>query len=1253
MSRACSLIVKKPFATEMELFTRALELPWDARAAFLQDACAGDTTLLHRIDLLIQAHEAADGVLPDQPLASESAERPGTQIGRYKLLEQIGEGGFGVVWMAEQEEPVRRKVALKIIKLGMDTRQVIARFEVERQALALMDHPHIAKVFDAGATETGRPYFVMELVRGVPITEFCDQNHLSIRQRLEAFVPVCHAIQHAHQKGVIHRDLKPSNILVTLDDGVAHPMVIDFGVAKAINHRLTEKTLYTSFAQMIGTPAYMSPEQAEMSRQDVDTRSDIYSLGILLYELLTGTTPFPEARLREAGFEEIRRIIREEEPERPSTRVSTMRGEVLARLARNRESRPEALGRFVRGDLDWIVMKALEKDRSRRYGTASELAADLARHLHHEPVLASPPRLRYQLGKFVRRHRTSVIAAAAVTMVLVVAVILSTLLAMWALKAEKEAQGLYKSEQTARQQADQERERANVNAAEAARQAEEAKKQNAIAEGVLEFLKTEILGAGNAYTSDYSVTPDLTLKEVLARAAQHVEENPPDEPLVEASIRVMFELMQNTIGSYADALNNLRRAHELLLKERGPDHVDTLEARKALGWALSFRGTREQREEAEQLLREAYDGFSRTLGEADPRTIDSMLVLGLHFGNHDYNLSEGGELLRDAYALHVDHYGPDHVRTLHAGTFLANFLLNCGCEAEARAFSKELLSGFQKRFGNRDVRVVNMMTLVARDLWRWDEDVQAAKTMLKTALPISRELMGDNYPTDVLQDQLIRALLAEGSADQALTAGQILVDSSVRTLGPDHPTVQDRGRWIAGIRALAGDWRGTAEEFERQRALGIVNEQALAYEMLARCLAGDTDGVAPLWSILRKRVETERASSASAAEALVLLMLPCTPNERDIAIATAERAQATETDEITREILASILAFRQGLGSQAQEALVTLLGRVDLAPPVACVAEFVCAVISQQLGHTAEARKAAAKAKIMLDLLLRPGEISFEQKSWGDWTTLGCCLVIRQEAEEFILGKAVSGKITVEFLATARKRWQPVEDLLQQADRAARHQDYTRAGVVYSEVLEHPLFDFVSASMRRTKLDQAMGTVFVLTGDLERYDRLCRTALDPSQPRGAVFVEPLLLSPTVPSNDLKQQALGLVQAYVDRAKRRSEGVLHPWAQWIQGAALYRNGQPEKALTFLEPAMRCSREPIANIATALGALAAHMSGDNEKAEEYLTNAEKSFDATLEIGGGVLRPTWRDDALIEVFLREARHVIREGRSGESPP
>ncbi|HVU22589.1 MAG TPA: serine/threonine-protein kinase, partial [Opitutus sp.] len=382
---------------EEALFAAAIALPIDRRAAYLDVACAGDATLRQRLESLLRAHDHAASNMPSAaPGFGETVaafkprpeERAGDLIGRYKLLQQIGEGGCGVVYMAEQTAPVVRRVALKVIKLGMDTKAVIARFEAERQALAMMDHPNIAKVLDAGTTDNGRPFFVMELVRGIPITKYCDENNVSTAARLSLFEQVCHAIQHAHQKGIIHRDIKPSNILVTLHDGVPVPKVIDFGIAKATQGKLTDATVFTAFEQFIGTPAYMSPEQAEMSGLDIDTRSDIYSLGVLLYELLTGRPPFDPKSFVEAGLDEMRRMIREVEPPKPSTRLNTLTVADRTTVAKLRGTQPTQLRSQLSGDLDWIVMKALEKNRMRRYESASAFAADLQRHLHNEPVTA-------------------------------------------------------------------------------------------------------------------------------------------------------------------------------------------------------------------------------------------------------------------------------------------------------------------------------------------------------------------------------------------------------------------------------------------------------------------------------------------------------------------------------------------------------------------------------------------------------------------------------------------------------------------------------------------------------------------------------------------------------------------------------------------------------------------------------------------------------------------------------------------------
>jgi serine/threonine protein kinase/Tfp pilus assembly protein PilF len=546
-----------------DIFDEALRrVPGKEREQYLNEACDNDAELRQRVARLLRAVAEAGSFLespaqdPSPTIDQPIAERPGTQIGPYKLLQQIGEGGMGVVYMADQLEPVKRRVALKIIKPGMDTRQVIARFEAERQALSLMDHPNIAKVLDAGTTESGRPYFVMELVKGQPITQYCDEHHLTPRQRLELLLPVCQAIQHAHQKGIIHRDIKPTNILIAEYDQKAVPKVIDFGVAKATSQTLTEMTMFTEYGQIVGTLEYMSPEQAKVNQLDIDTRSDIYSLGVLLYELLTGSTPFDRERLRSAGWDEMLRIIREEEPPKPSTKLSS--SQTLPSVAANRSMEPARLGRALRGELDWIVMKALEKDRSRRYETATGLANDIQRYLNDEPVAACPPSAAYRFQKFSRRHQRVLISTTFVFAALTVGLVA----ALWqSYLATQEASKRRSAEESLRL-ANDERLRADELLAFArkelnsSRVAEaEAKRAKQAAALQAEQAEDESLQARKSMqlASEMERRARQTLEEIAA-----VETNPN-----EATSQFVRALVFRRLGKNEEALDILRRLVEI------------------------------------------------------------------------------------------------------------------------------------------------------------------------------------------------------------------------------------------------------------------------------------------------------------------------------------------------------------------------------------------------------------------------------------------------------------------------------------------------------------------------------------------------------------------------------------------------------------------------------------------------------------------------------------------------------------------
>jgi serine/threonine protein kinase len=713
------------------------------RAAFLDGACGGDAALRERVEALLASHDAADSFLlrPPNPDAvptvdhapAAAREGPGAVIGRYKLLQLIGEGGFGSVFMAEQSHPVRRKVALKIIKLGMDTKQVIARFEAERQALALMDHPNIAKVLDAGSTDTGRPYFVMELVKGVPITEYCDTNNLSTRERLELFMPVCHAVQHAHQKGIIHRDIKPSNILVTMADGRPIPKVIDFGIAKATSARLTEKTLFTEFRQLIGTPEYMSPEQAEMSGIDVDTRTDVYSLGVLLYELLTGTTPFDARELRSKAYGEIQRMIREVEPPRPSTRVSGL-GPTLAAVAARRRTEPRKLGQLMRGELDWVVMKAMEKDRTRRYETANGLAQDVRRYLENEPVQARPLSAGYRLRKFASKHKVGAAAAAAGAAALVLGDAGTTAMLIRARAAQR-------ATEQARNDADAQKNRALglLKDVERAKQAaeKEARRANASSEFLRRMLASPASTGGGGR--------EVKVADVLDRASRELDDLN-DQPDLLADARYTLGQTYMVLGLFDEATREFERSWNLARRSGGPRSEPALRAAAEMVWTAMLRPSADGDAAArEPLARETFAAARATLGDLHPVTHQAANALASVLNSRADNA--GAEAVLRPLAEAVLREPPERRPAGSSRTLgnLATALRALSRVEESQRLQAEAVAQAEREPGLDPVRRLRIARTMADGYLEAGRLEQAAGAYRKV-LDEQRRLLSENHP---------------------------------------------------------------------------------------------------------------------------------------------------------------------------------------------------------------------------------------------------------------------------------------------------------------------------------------------------------------------------------------------------------------------------------------------------------------------------------------------------------------------------
>jgi eukaryotic-like serine/threonine-protein kinase len=854
-----------------ELLHQAMLLPTGQRGPFLDEVCASDASLRAELESLLSAEEhvrssflespaLADKLIAADLLIGESSPLEAGQVfeQRFQLVRKLGEGGMGQVWLSEQTSPVRRQVALKLIKAGMYDEGMVQRFRAERQLLAIMDHPAIAKVFDAGATPQGQPYFVMEYVPGLPITEYSDRKKLKIRDRLELFIQACEGVQHAHQKAIIHRDLKPANILVVEVDGKAVPRIIDFGLAKVTAPQVSGETLFTQLGHLVGTPGYMSPEQADPRVRDIDTRTDVYSLGVILYVLLTGSLPFETMLKEKQPLDELLRKLREEEPPRPSTKVSTDRG-TSAITAEARSTEPRQLVSQLRGDLDWITMKALEKDRDRRYGSASELADDIGRYLNHEPVLAVPPSAIYRARKFARRYRVALITASTFALVLVAATAVSI------------------------------------------QQSLRASRETAVAQAVNDFLQNDLLAQASATRQSgprAKPDPDLKVRTALDRAAGKIEGKFEKQPEVEASIRDTIGQTYMDLGLYPEAGKQLERALDLYRRALGAGDPKTIKTMSRLGRIADLQGRFPQ---AEALFSQALESQRRVLGPEHPDTLASMSGLAnVYYSEGKY--PEAERLHSQTLEIRRRVLGREHPDTLVSMNGLAIAYQVQGKYAQAEELSSQTLEIRQRVLGPEHPETLSSMNNLAI-VYSMENKRAQAEALYSQTLEIRRRVLGPEHPyTLSSMINLATIYYYEGKYEQAEELHSQTLEIKRRVLGPEHPDTLTSMNNLAAVYAVQGKYAQSEEMFTKavetsKRVLGpehpltldFLAEFAFLYERESKYALAETYAAQTLAG-RRHTLGSENAETMSSAE--------------DLALAYESEGKFAEAESLAREALA-------------------------------------------------------------------------------------------------------------------------------------------------------------------------------------------------------------------------------------------------------------------------------------------------------------------------------------------------------------